>query len=84
MPNLQNERMVINCWDNFLTSAKKDTVAKYHEGVEEYALYCLRNKYDILAGLSVKTYMQYRHDTPRLCKRDNKRFGHKAGNNCNK
>ena len=46
MPNLQNERMVINCWDNFLTSAKKDTVAKYHEGVEEYALYCLRNKYD--------------------------------------
>jgi len=71
-------------WDNFLTSAKKDTAAKYHEGVEEYALYCLRNKYDILAGLSVKTYMQYRHDTPRLCKRDNKRFGHKAGNNCNK
>ena len=62
-------------WDNFLTSAKKDTAAKYHQGVvEEYALYCLRNKYDILAGLSFKTYMQFRHDTLRLCKRDNRRY----------
>ena len=69
-------------WDNFLASAKKDTANKYHESVEEYAQYCLGLKKDMLAALSVKTYLQHRHDTPRMCKRDNnKRFAHKAGTN---
>ena len=66
-------------WDNFLNSAKPDTANKYHEAVEEYAQYCLLIKKDMLVALSVKTYLQHRHDTPRMCKRDNKRFGHKAG-----
>ena len=66
-------------WTAFLSSAKEDTASKYHDAVEEYSQFCKTNKLEMLVGHSVKSYLQYRHDTPRLCKRDNKRFGHVRG-----
>ena len=66
-------------WDSFLTSAKEDTATKYHESVEEYSQFCIQKNIVMLVASSVKLYLQHRHDTPRLCKRSNKRFNHVAG-----
>jgi len=63
-------------WDNFLSSTKSDTATKYHDAVCEY---CVQNSYNHQIGQTVKDYLIFRHVTPRMCKRDNKRFEHVKG-----
>ena len=67
-------------WKDYLKDAKKATSEAYDIAVQQYCEWCFANNaLDPLEGSSVKEYLQYKHDTPKICQRNNKRFGQIKG-----
>jgi integrase len=66
-------------WQDFLKHANQFTAVKYEQVIVEYALYCSTNKKVLTCPLSVKMFLSHCHNTPKICKRDNKRYEHVVG-----
>ena len=66
-------------WQDFLKHANQLTAVKYEQVIVEYALYCSTNEKVLTCPLSVKMFLSHCHNTPKICKRDNKRYEHVVG-----
>ncbi len=63
-------------WQDFLKHANQFTAVKY----EQVMLYtALPIKKVLTCPLSVKMFLSHCHNTPKICKRDNKRYEHVVG-----
>lgn len=63
-------------WICFLRGSSKDTAKHYLEAVGEFWEFCCNPGKDIFTGNVVKDYLVFRHKTPRIVKKANRRFGH--------
>ena len=60
-------------FDSWVLSSKPRTVKQYVDWISEYAEYCLKEGLNIHDGQSVKCFLVFRHETPKVAKRSNKR-----------
>ena len=67
-------------FDSWVLSSKPKTVKKqYVDWISDYANHCLKEGLPIHDGNSVKSFLVYRHETPKVAKRSNKRQKVKKG-----
>jgi hypothetical protein len=59
-------------FDSWVLSPKPRTVKQYVDWISEYAEYCLKEGFNIHDGQSVKCFLVFRHETPKVAKRSNK------------
>jgi hypothetical protein len=60
-------------FDNWVQSSKARTVKQYVDWIGDFADYCQREGLKIHNGQSVKLFLVFRHDAPKVAKRSNKR-----------
>ena len=60
-------------FDSWVVSSKPRTVKQYVDWISDFAVFCQREGFNIHEGQSVKSFLVYRHDTPKVAKRSNKR-----------
>ena len=66
-------------FDSWVSSSKPKTVKQYVDWISDYANHCLKEGLPIHDGNSVKSFLVYRHETPKVAKRSNKRQKVKKG-----
>ena len=66
-------------FDSWKSSAKPKTVKQYVDWISDYAEFCRTEGLTIHDGQSVKLFLVFRHNTPKVAKRSNKRQKVKKG-----
>ena len=66
-------------FDNWVKSSKPSTVKAYIDWLKEYDSYCKAEGVDIHDSESVKSFLVFRHNTPKIAKRSNRRQKIKEG-----
>ena len=66
-------------FDSWKSSAKPKTVKQYVDCISDYAEFCRTEGLTIHDGQSIKLFLVFRHNTPKVAKRSNKRQKVKKG-----
>eukprot|EP01036_Dinobryon_divergens_P035919 gene35919-46631_t len=60
-------------FDSWVSSSKPRTVKQYVDWITDFANYCRHEGLNIYDGQSVKSFLVFRHETPKVAKRSNRR-----------